>query len=222
MARGRPTFIMASLCLAASLSVVACSVDGAPAEPATVDSGMHESASPRDVAEEMSAESRTWSDYLGSLARSLQIEEPPEVEVVRLVVPEERPQVLVACVGDEGFPADAEGNRTFPSEQLEAFNLALYTCEARYPLDERFLQPLTEGQTREIHAYLMESAVPCLAELGYELPEPPSIETFVGTFNTADAYTLSSVLMDQGISGLTAENILSECPEFPPSADLYD
>lgn len=65
----------------------------------------------------------------------------PTVEAVRSVSVAERPQAIVDCMvtaGYEGTAVEADGGISFPTvsaDEGEAHALAMYTCEAQYPLD---------------------------------------------------------------------------------------
>lgn len=63
--------------------------------------------------------------------------------------------------------------------------------------------------------------MPCLAALGYVVPEPPSVETFVDIFDTGEGYVLSGQLAELGHSDSVVADALAQCPEFPDSSELY-
>ncbi len=163
----------------------------------------------------------TRTDYLAQTARMFGVEDPPDVDVVRAVEPEELPALVTQCMAESGFVADSTGTITVPSDQTESLDLAYYTCYARYPIDEKYLQPLNAGQRRYIYRYWIDSEIPCLAGLGYSIPAPPSEQTYLDSIGTPDEYVVSSQLYDLGLSESVVGAALSKCPETPRAADVY-
>lgn len=164
---------------------------------------------------------QTREGYLAELATSLRIEDPPVVEVVRELEPEEVSEVVQECLGAAGFPTGADGAISHPEDQQETFYLAYYTCHAQFPVKEIYLQPLTDEQRLFIRSHWIDSVIPCLAELGYELPQPPSAQAYLDSLGTAEEYTISGELVEFGIPYSAIETALRECPENPPSAAVY-
>lgn len=147
--------------------LAACSDDGDPAvgEPSTVTAGP---AGHPDLA---------------ALARSLGIEDPPDVPVVQEISAEQHIPMLESCMTEAGFPPVNPGRPSLEwepaEEQQEAFHRAYYTCSAQYPIAGEF-QPYDGDQLGALHDYWVDETIPCLAALGYETSGIPSREAFIG------------------------------------------
>ena len=73
----------------------------------------------------------------------------------------------------------------------------------------------SEDQIREL--YRQEVAEhECLIGIGADSPEPPSVQTYIDTFDTADQYfaVMPAMLNPEG-SGHSLESLVSMCP--PPT-----
>lgn len=137
----RATSACARLALGSAvlIGLVACAGGEVPSGSGAPSAGGVETAAATPT-----PEPRTWAGYLESLASALRTDDPPEVTPIQTVAPEDRyPAAILPCLADQGFPTDAGGTRTFPNDQLEVFNLAVYTCEVQYPMEEKYLQPLS-------------------------------------------------------------------------------
>lgn len=158
---------------------------------------------------------------LAETAAMFGLQDLPEVDVVRVVGPEEYVDVQLQCQEDMGFTRDENGSYNAPPDQYESLGLAVYTCEAKFPMEEKYLQPLGEPELRRLHAYFVDDAVPCLASIGYSIPGPPSIETFLASANSPSAYLPSGELFALGLVQSQVEEALTDCPEVPPPIVLY-
>lgn len=189
-------------------SVGAATAEGSPESTSTQGSGT--------VA--VVGEYETW---IREAAREFGVTDFPEVAVVRVVEPLEQPALVSECLAEEGFLEGPSGGQTIPEDQRGAFGLAQYTCMARYPYDPRVYEPLTDSQVEFIRAYLVESAYPCLASLGYDLPEVPSAETFLGQWRDGRAPMPSAVLPALGVSEVEIDSALELCPENASYAEIW-
>lgn len=133
------------------------------------------------------------------------IVDPPEVEIVRIVPIEEWAEAQVSCLAEEGFAASAHPGGAVeyadvPSEQGPLLNLAAYLCEAKYPYDVRRNEKLPEKQATAQYEFFKSTVAPCVESLGYEVSEPPSLQTWLSDYNAtgnawdpiADAWEASS------------------------------
>jgi len=180
-----------------------------------------------------SAEKESYERFLAEQARAFGIDDPPAVEVVRTVDPLEQGYVWLDCMNDAGFASGSGGSLSAGTpDQAENFFLAQYTCFAQYPIDDRAFKPLTDSQWLFIRQYQIETAIPCLADLGYDVPQPPSPETYVGTVNTPEQYTLSdevrNLIMGSIAPGASVNlgetrtsEVMAQCPEQPPASDVW-
>ena len=114
----------------------------------------------------------------------------PDVDRLRYVSPEEWAFTLAECLTAEGFEtaAHADGgirSAATPPEQAEAQGIAIYTCSVRYPVDPQYSVPLNHEQIGFLFDYLVGELIPCLEDSGYEIPAPPSWQTFEETLGSA-------------------------------------
>lgn len=76
----------------------------------------------------------THEERLASWAESAGLENPPTVEIIREVTPEEASELLTQCLAERGWVAE-HGQYTMHTDQTEAFQLDTYRCMAAYPVD---------------------------------------------------------------------------------------
>ena len=130
------------------------------------------------------------SDYdsqMADRAEMLGISDPPEVSPVRVVTREEFLQVQQKCLAEEGFTTelDPDGDGlavTLADGQGEAYFLADYVCQGRYPLHEVYTRDVTEAQLRTYFEWNTGELATCMAGLGYAVPDPPSFEVFTAAY----------------------------------------
>lgn len=125
-------------------------------------------------------------EYLTELAEIHGIEDPPPVEVVEEIAPDADGLRLIAeCYAEHGWPATFDGDgitiEGIPPEQQEAFDLDRYVCDAQYPVAEKYRSLSPEEHLRRWYAYLTTTYVPCVEALGYDISEPPTLETFLAS-----------------------------------------
>lgn len=149
--------------------------------------------------------------------------ERPEVELVRLVSPEEWPRVIADCLRTQAFPeatVTPDGGVTpgeIAREQLGAYQIANYTCNAMFPLDPKYSEPLDDAQLRMLYDHYAGPLTACLEGLGLSVGNPPSFELFVETFTTES--TWNPVALAVGTSARAYEQVYAECVITP--AGLY-
>lgn len=155
--------------------------------------------------------------HLDRLATSLGIVDPPTLEPVQWIYPEEVGNFRVACLRAQGFNAESSsGGRGYKADsgsmsQKGAFDLATFKCSAQYPIDPR-MQTSTwnRAQHTVVYEYLTESLIPCLRRLGANPDEVPSLEVYLTDPNNFWMYP------DPG-SEERMELWYSTCPIDPPS-----
>ena len=154
--------------------------------------------------------------------------ERPVVERERYVSPQEWAPVVAACMVEEGFPgvtATADGgicSGDLPSAQAGAYSLAEYVCNARYPVDPKYLAPLESSQLDTLYEYMTGELTACLVSFGFSVADPPSLVRFRETWGTAEAWTPYSPSVTPNIAddyGLFLE-VSAACPQYPDN--LYD
>lgn len=188
------------LLLAASLLVAGCSSAQAP-EPTGAPGGS------------LSVEEQT-----ADLARSLNITDPPDVEPVRVVAPEDRGPLVEACLAEEGYSSASE--QGIPTEQIAAYDLASFVCLASYPVDPRFTGTWGERQTTIQYDWTVEEVIPCLAAAGYTTTGLPSREVFLATWSTDPFYPFAQV-PPGSLSNEALEDLNRRCPQTAPSELLW-
>ena len=125
-------------------------------------------------------------EYLTELAEIHGIEDPPPVEIVQEIAQDDDGLRLIAeCYAEHGWPSTFDGDgivtEGIPPEQQEAFDLDRYICNASYPVAERYRSLSPQEHLSRWYAYLLQTYVPCVEALGYEISEPPTLETFLAS-----------------------------------------
>ncbi|WP_439564168.1 hypothetical protein [Microcella sp.] len=151
----------------------------------------------------------------------------PDVELIRLVSLDEWAPTTASCLADEGFKdvtIDASGQGVLVGDlaeaQRSAYQLALYVCAARYPLDPKYNEPLDEAQMKKLYEYYVNELSTCLRELGYEPSPAPSLQGFIDSYASDPwlPWVEASLLAAPSGPNATAE-LETRCPQLPP--DLW-
>lgn len=182
----------------------------------------------RDLAKLTEQEKLTLREAeLDEFARSLDIANPPDVPLERWIGAHERGPSAEGCLADAGFTvksnADGQGwslESQIGAEQASSFHMAVYVCTAQYFVDPDLMQELTSDQLRVLYEYYVGYSIPCLEALGYPRPEPPSLETFLGTFDQDPWLPIEHVGIDLS-GGDEVERVIEACHQSPPLAALY-
>lgn len=161
---------------------------------------------------------RTWDAHLARLAEDWGISNPPEVTVIRRVEPEESFALVLACMAENGFPVD-DPHFTFPEEQYDTMLLVQYTCYARYPIDDIHFEPFSETQIEFIRDYWINEAIPCLADIGYEIEQPPSLPVVIQEWDTPDSWWPSGAIQKLNLPRNRFDEAFEKCPEWPNAAE---
>lgn len=175
------------------------------------------------ASESASDRSLAWEDttkgWLAGWAQSRGIEDPPEVAVIRETRPEEMGELVAECVREQGFDAKAFPDGSWETVgapgQDDAVALAEYRCIAQYPLQPVFYQPLDDDHLRQSYDWHVETTIPCLQDLGYTTPEPPTVEVYIETYRAQ-----GDQWMAQHAGGLPFE-AWDQCPPTPPPEELF-
>lgn len=155
------------------------------------------------------------------------LQDPPDVPVVREVSMDEYLETKMACLEEQGFPGsqDTDGGLTYVTEpgQEDAFQLATYICDASYPLESRHYQPYSTSQLQIIYEWQLSETVPCLEGLGHEVEEPPTLAAYVDGYaaTMAPVWSPYDSVPDLDIRGQQIHDIESSCPANPPAEVLY-
>ncbi|WP_157621740.1 hypothetical protein [Serinicoccus hydrothermalis] len=159
---------------------------------------------------------------LKDYAEVLGVDDPPDVTVVREVSPEDQMVAVRDCMAESGFtvsdPDSLNLEWEVPEGQGEAFSLAIYTCNAQYPIAQEFRGALDADGRGVLYDHWVDDTIPCLESLGYSVDTPPSREAFMaGAVWDPRASTMEQVLadVDQG-RWSTEESVYGEeCPTEP-------
>lgn len=182
--------------------------------------GSQPAAVPHSSSQTLSAEDQ--SDIEATLAQTatdLGITDPPQVDVVRVVPAADYFSTQVTCLHDQGFDGatlSAGGSgveiELVGAGQLDAYNLATYTCRAKYPKDPAQDESrMTREQKLTAYDYLTKRLVECLTERGYTIRDIPSQETFLASWDTG-AWNPYAQLANVA----TPEDVLLACPQDTP------
>lgn len=168
---------------------------------------------------------RSQEEELRALAESLDITDPPEVEVVREVSPAESGEVHSACMVEAGWVQNDDLSFSVPDDQRAAFNLARYRCTAAYPIAERYLQPMDTEQWAMVYDHYVEEFVPCAERHGFEVSEPPTRERFLAAPKSSwsPVADIERDLADAIGEGQFASfaDFYELCPSHPTEAELW-
>ena len=147
--------------------------------------------------------------------------ERPEVELVRYVDQNEWAEVTVSCLVEQGVDAkvstDGQGGYEMAGVegQLLPMEIAIYTCNARYPTDPALTLPLTEAELDFVYDYYVNVLNPCLENEGVEITEAPSRQAFIDTYGASEGWWTPYEAV--GTTGEEDWNQLNRvCPQSPP------
>ncbi|MGX5681108.1 hypothetical protein [Schumannella luteola] len=146
----------------------------------------------------------------------------PDVQFERHVTQDEWNEVRIQCLGEQGFIAEAtEGGGlggTIPDGQAEAFAIARYVCDVRFPMDPRFTTDLTETQLEHLYEYFADSLTGCLESEGFNIASPPSLEVFVSTYYSPESWSPYNEVI-RNLGDRSFAELEARCPQLPE--DLY-
>ncbi|ANJ25422.1 hypothetical protein ATC03_00185 [Agromyces aureus] len=146
-------------------------------------------------------------------------EDRPEIPVVRTISRSEWGEVMAACMAEQGFSVTigsdgGMGSGDLPESQAGAYNLAIYVCDASYPLDPKYSAPLNESQQRYLFDYLTTDLVECLEDQGFDTGSAPSWQKFAEGLESGTMWNPFTALPD--VSPKRFQEIESACPQSPP------
>lgn len=141
----------------------------------------------------------------------------PDVDRVRFVSSEEYAAVVSQCLIDQGYgahPNDTGGIKfdLVPEEQVEAQEVAFYVCQAKYPLDPKYVQPINDERLTWLRDYFEQVLVPCYAEHDVTTSPVPSAQTFIESWGTQNQWV---PLRGVSIEPAQQEALEEDCPTVP-------
>jgi len=104
------------------------------------------------------------------------------------------------CIEQGGYTVDIEPDGSYTvgaglgSDHWDAIRELTARCQARYPFDPRFLEPLTEAEARTVYGHLTSVILPCLRSEGLTPADAPTFEVFFEQLGGANAYAAQSAL----------------------------
>jgi hypothetical protein len=202
------------ICLA-GVSAVACSANDAEPSPAS-------SSYPASTLQAR-------ADYLKQLALDFQLDDPPEVDLIRFVSSEEWPDTQISCMNAAGFAvsllADGVGidASSIPESQRHKggpFHLAMYECEAKYTLDPANSGPLSDAQLSLLYDWYVNESAPCLEAHGITVAAPPTRQTFIETYFTDKGWLPYRSIDVMAMPMPEWNAINAACPQSPEDSVL--
>ena len=160
-----------------------------PAELATLGNGAHVEMNDAGerywVTPEFSEELR--KQMLLDSSGITDLSQVPEVDFIRYDNADQ--ETWRQCVADLGFPGIWHEKEQYwesgevPEAQDELSWIAYYTCSVQYPYQAH--PPYNEEDIRRLYEWQVNTAMPCLAEHGINLPDPPSVEQYADEWFTS-------------------------------------
>jgi hypothetical protein len=197
------------LLVSAVLVVGGCAPAGSP-EPPTAPS-LDEATQTQLLADQRDSR---WADVLGLFPTAAR----PDTEIVRLIRPNEWAETQAGCLQEQSFDvtAGADGGLrpgSIPDEQQEALAVAMYLCDASYPIDPSKTLPLSNDELSYIYDYFVEVLTPCLEAAGVDVPAPSSRAMFLETYDSGAAW--NPYVHVPSTTGLDWAQVNQDCPQYP-------
>lgn len=208
----RRAFLLAAL--TTTVALTACTLGTPPPATPGISGQGEELIDDPDLRAELASEAAILAEQLGIL-------DPPPVEPIRLIEPDEYGETMVRCLNDAGFTAqltaDGEGV-SYPhletASMIESLDYARYVCESQFPLMRKYLAPLSGEQLSLLYHYRADELIDCLSAEGYPVTQPsPGLELFVSSGGAWSPYE------GLDIAGEDVYRLFSSCPQDPE--DLY-
>lgn len=203
------------IALAVMLLAAGCGSGSTDADPPVNGSGGVAASSPG---------SAVLDEWRAGMAGMWNISDPPAVPVVEYVAPEEAERYTTRCMVEKGYVKDSSNAYTVLDEQKTVFDMAMYECAVSYPPDPRMLKPYSQDQLTLIYQHNEKSVIPCLEQHGFTIPESPSLETFIQTFESQPFIPFDSAYLQGpglGFSDMEVEELRVVCPPYPPAELLW-
>lgn len=141
----------------------------------------------------------------------------PDVEFERFLTDEEYDAVTLACLREQGIPAEIDqygvGVRT-ALENEEEHRIGWFVCGVRFPLSPNESLAYTEDELRYIYRYFVEQLTLCLENRGYDIAPAPSYPEFRARWWTDDTWSPYRDVAERDAE--TARATESACPPMPP------
>jgi hypothetical protein len=142
----------------------------------------------------------------------------PPVEITKMVSPKQQNELIVDCMTEGGWDATlssddgVEFGAVAPAQE-EALLVKLYECQSSYPIDSKWLDPLSRSELRRLYDYYVDELAPCVAERGIDVPVAPSFETFAESYKGNEQWHPYANVRNVPREDL--DKLLSDCPQTP-------
>lgn len=145
----------------------------------------------------------------------------PDVEVIRFIPQSERSAVVGKCMQEAGYEIESSGSGSDielsgTEAQWASQQLALYICDAQYPIDPANDLPLTDDELRYLYDYLAGSLRECLSGVGFETSSPPSFQAFKDQYDTDPWSPWGEAADSQSMTQPEFDELNAACPQVPP------
>lgn len=147
--------------------------------------------------------------------------------------PEEFDRAYLECMEESGWVLSRDEfgqlSITLSESQEEDYERASEDCASKFQVAAKYSEPLDDEQWQVVHAYYEQTVIPCLESLGYT-PDPlPSLDVFIATVDSPEAYVVVSpeVYTDiaEDVNAGRWESpddvINGQCEVSPPEDQLY-
>ncbi|MEW2014321.1 hypothetical protein [Microbacterium oleivorans] len=173
------------------------------------------SAAPPD--NDAAEEAPSFEAEAAALAESLGIESPPDVKQVRAISLAEWGPTMIQCLKDSGWNATATDDGqgiVYPTVtepgRTESLNIAIYTCEVQYPVERKYVTPLSDAQLEKLYVYRSTDLIDCLEAEGYDIEaDVPSMSVFIESEGAWSPYEGITLTPD------AVAEINEACPQIP-------
>lgn len=160
-------------------------------------------------------------DTLEQFAAMAGIEDPPEVEPIRVISQAEWSDLMFECLTEAGFPVTVGehgdvGMEFASPDQMAAYDRAMYVCMAQYPVDTRHAEALTDDQLEIYYAWVLEHPVACMRERGHPVAEPPTLSTFIANYRARGELNFFADGLPVGQEAEIMNDVLEHCETEPP------
>lgn len=231
------TKIGIALAATAVILLSGCMSTDSPTAPETVAVDYTESSAswapkePIDHPTYTDAEQLEWrQQWLESLAAQSDIQDPPEIDLIRwTTTPQDAGHAAAVCLTEAGFPAsydEAAGGIIFdgggvPDSQTEALNSASFVCNSQYTPVPGLRTDWNADQLGLLYDYWTEAYVPCVEARGYAVEEPPSREVYVDTFYTVPDNRWYPEIALWNLPEAERDEVSAACPIMPAPEHFY-
>lgn len=149
------------------------------------------------------------------------------------LAPEEFDAALRSCMEDAGWHLSkdefGQDSIELQANQEGDYQRSVEECSSGLEVDPKYTTPLNDDQWAVVHSHYRDSVIPCLEFLGYTPDDLPSLDTFIASMNSPDAYQIVSQhvfgdIIEDVVAGRwesADEVIMERCEVSTPDDLLY-